>query len=118
MNAVASRPAFKYQLFFLYFHLFQQKNHHQQHHWENQAYAHTHADIISGILGDTADNSRAYTAPRSPAMARRANMAVPPAGNFLEEILMVPGHMIPTENPQTIQPISPAAGFEDRDARR
>jgi len=51
-------------------------------------------------------------------MARRENIAVPPVGKVFEEILMVPGHMIPTENPHTIQPISPAAGLEDRDARR
>ena len=56
--------------------------------------------------------------PKSPAMARRENIAVPPVGKVFEEILIVPGHMIPTENPHTIQPISPAAGLEDRDARR
>ena len=42
--------------------------------------------------------------PKSPAMARRENIAVPPFGNVFEEILIVPGHIIPTENPQTAQP--------------
>ena len=56
--------------------------------------------------------------PRSPAMARSANMAVPPAGNLSEEMLIVPGHMIPTEKPHMIQPTKPANGFADRDVSR
>ena len=56
--------------------------------------------------------------PRSPAMASSANMAVPPAGNFLEERLIVPGHMIPTEKPHKIQPESPISGFADREVSR
>ena len=55
--------------------------------------------------------------PRSPAMARSANIAVPPAGNFLDEILNVPGHMIPTEKPHRIHPVSPTTGFKKSDAR-
>ena len=55
--------------------------------------------------------------PKSPAIARSANIAVPPAGNFLEEILSVPGHMIPTENPHNIHPISPTTGLANSDAR-
>lgn len=39
--------------------------------------------------------------PRSPAMASRANMAVPPMGIVPEVMLMVPGHMIPTEKPHS-----------------
>ena len=56
--------------------------------------------------------------PRSPAMARRANIAVPPAGIFLEEILKVPGHMMATEKPHMMHPINAATGFLERDARR
>lgn len=42
-----------------------------------------------------------------------SNIAVPPDENALEEMLIVPGHMIPTENPHTIHPaISPTA-FEN-----
>ena len=56
--------------------------------------------------------------PRSPAMASSANMAVPPMGNFCEEMLMVPGHIIPTEKPQIMQPTSPVNGEEDMEVRR
>lgn len=56
--------------------------------------------------------------PKSPAMARRENIAVPPFGKVFEEILIVPGHIIPTENPHTIQPISPIVGLDDKAARR
>ena len=31
-------------------------------------------------------------------------MAVPPRGSLAEEMLMVPGHRIPTEKPQTPSP--------------
>ena len=53
-----------------------------------------------------------------PAMARRENIAVPPVGKVFEEILMVPGHMIPTENPHAIQPISPMIGLDDKAVSR
>ena len=56
--------------------------------------------------------------PKSPAMARRENIAVPPFEKVFEEILIVPGHIIPTENPHTIQPISPIVGLDDKAARR
>ena len=56
--------------------------------------------------------------PKSPAMARRENIAVPPVGKVFEEILIVPGHMIPTENPHAIQPISPIIGLDDKAASR
>ena len=56
--------------------------------------------------------------PRSPAMASSANMAVPPVGNFCEEMLMVPGHIIPTEKPQIMQPTSPVNVEEDMEVRR
>ena len=42
--------------------------------------------------------------PRSPASASNANIAVPPPLMDAEAMLNVPGHMIPTENPQTAQP--------------
>ncbi len=46
--------------------------------------------------------------PRSPASASRANRAVPPCRMEATAILKVPGHMIPTERPQSAQPISHA----------
>ena len=57
-------------------------------------------------------------APRSPARARKANRAVPPFGSFDEEILMEPGHMMPTEKPHSIQPARPIAGKEAKAASR
>ena len=33
-------------------------------------------------------------------------------------ILIVPGHMMPTEKPQKMQPIRPRTGLEDREASR
>ncbi len=56
--------------------------------------------------------------PMSPAIARRANIAVPPAGIFFDSMLMVPGHMIPTENPHMMHPMSPTSGFRDTEAIR
>ena len=54
--------------------------------------------------------------PRSPAMARSANIAVPPVGILPEQMLIDPGHMIPTENPHIMQPKSPIIGIPDREA--
>ncbi len=48
--------------------------------------------------------------PRSPASARNANMAVPPPRIEAAARLNVPGHIIPTENPQSPHPISPSTG--------
>ena len=56
--------------------------------------------------------------PRSPASARKANIAVPPAGQMREAMLMVPGHMMPTEKPHRAQPATPRAGAGVRDASR
>lgn len=56
--------------------------------------------------------------PRSPAKAKNANMAVPPMGHFCAEILIVPGHMIPTEMPHSAQPANPMIGEEDKEASR
>ena len=56
--------------------------------------------------------------PKSPARAKKANIAVPPVGNAFEEMLIVPGHMIPTEKPHTIQPASPMIGFSENDANK
>ena len=57
-------------------------------------------------------------APKSPAKAKSANIAVPPLGHFREEILIAPGHIMPTEMPQNAQPASPIIGKEDKDAIR
>ena len=56
--------------------------------------------------------------PRSPAIANSANIAVPPRGNCFEEMLSVPGHMMPTEKPQMTQPTSPVIGLRVMEARR
>ena len=48
--------------------------------------------------------------PKSPDIASKANIAVPPSGNCLDEMLIVPGHIIATENPQITHPISPSTG--------
>ena len=57
-------------------------------------------------------------APKSPAIARNANNPVPPKGILPDAILMEPGHMMPTENPQTIQPISPKTGLAEMAASK
>ena len=57
-------------------------------------------------------------APKSPAKAKNANIADPPLGQFCEEMLIEPGHIMPTANPQSAQPASPRIGNEDRDASR
>lgn len=44
--------------------------------------------------------------PTSPANANKANKEVPPLRNASDALLKLPGHMIPTENPQIEQPIS------------
>ena len=41
--------------------------------------------------------------PRSPPSAKSANMAVPPFGRAAAALLKEPGHIIPTESPQTAQ---------------
>ena len=56
--------------------------------------------------------------PRSPANASRANNAVPPNGIVFEDKLIEPGHIIPIENPQNAQPISPNRGEFDSPANK
>ena len=56
--------------------------------------------------------------PKSPDNARRANRAVPPTGIVFHEMLMVPGHMIPTEKPQIALPARPRAGEFDNPANK
>lgn len=53
--------------------------------------------------------------PTSPASAKKANSAVPPFFSIDEDILKVPGHKIPTENPQIPQPIRDNNGQGDRE---
>lgn len=57
-------------------------------------------------------------APVSPANARNANIAVPPLGHFWEDILIEPGHIMPTVKPQRAQPASPRIGIWDSDASK
>ena len=47
----------------------------------------------------------------SPAIARSAKSAVPPDVIFADVMLIVPGHIIPTENPHTTHPTSPKTGL-------
>ena len=49
--------------------------------------------------------------PISPANAKSAYITVPPAGSFTAATLNVPGQNIPTEKPQTAQPINPNRGI-------
>ena len=56
--------------------------------------------------------------PKSPANAKKANIAVPPCGHFWEERLIVPGHIMPTPNPQRAHPVSPRIGKGEREAIR
>ena len=57
-------------------------------------------------------------APKSPAKAKKANIAVPPMGHFCDEILIVPGHIIPTANPQREHPVNPNTEESDNDASK
>ena len=43
--------------------------------------------------------------PMSPPRASSANMAVPPLDNVAAALLNVPGHIIPTDSPQTAHAI-------------
>lgn len=56
--------------------------------------------------------------PRSPARARKANIAVPPEGIFLEARLKAPGHMTPTESPHSAHPIRLSSGAGDKAVKR
>lgn len=56
--------------------------------------------------------------PASPASASSANNAVPPFLREADALLNVPGHMIPTDNPQIEQPISAINGDADSDIVR
>ena len=55
-------------------------------------------------------------APKSPAKAKNANIAVPPFGHFRDEMLIEPCHIIPTEIPQSAQPNNPIIGKDASDA--
>ena len=57
-------------------------------------------------------------APKSPARAKKANIAVPPKGQCFEDMLIDPGHIIPTAKPQSAQPASPRKGSRDNDANK
>ncbi|KAI4441174.1 Adaptive-response sensory-kinase SasA [Schaedlerella arabinosiphila] len=56
--------------------------------------------------------------PRSPASANSANMAVPPFLMSAAPLLKLPGHMIPTDRPQTAQPTSENTGDGEREMHR
>ena len=51
--------------------------------------------------------------PMSPPRARRANIAPPPPLMFSAAILYVPGHMMPTEKPQSAMPKRANAAEEE-----
>ena len=54
--------------------------------------------------------------PKSPARARKANIAVPPLGKVSEARENAPGHITPTEKPHIAQPNNENAGFPEKDA--
>ena len=56
--------------------------------------------------------------PISPATANSANKAVPPFGILGTVMLILPGHIIPTEKPHMMHPINPKIGIADRPAKR
>ena len=56
--------------------------------------------------------------PRSPASASKANMAVPPFLIAADALLKLPGHMIPTDNPQTPHPKRDKRGEGEREMHR
>ena len=49
--------------------------------------------------------------PASPARARRANILTPPFGILSVAMHSVPGHIMPTEKPQTAHPTSERMGY-------
>ena len=57
-------------------------------------------------------------APRSPANAKNANIAVPPPGHLREEREIVPGHIIPTARPQSAHPANPSTAQEASEASK
>ena len=56
--------------------------------------------------------------PISPAIASNAKRAVPPAFILTDVMLIVPGHIMPTEKPHIIQPARPAMGLAPSPASR
>lgn len=72
--------------------------------------------IAAGHIGTPPTREGLTVAPKSPAKAKNANIAVPPLGHFCDEMLIVPGHIIPTETPQSAQPAKPIIGIADKDA--
>ena len=53
--------------------------------------------------------------PISPPNANNANRAVPPLGKTADALLKIPGHMIPTDSPQTAQAIRLINGMGKRE---
>lgn len=53
--------------------------------------------------------------PKSPANAKKANITVPPPLISEADILKVPGHNIPTENPAILHTIKPNIGQGDNE---
>ena len=67
---------------------------------------------LSSILADEKPTSDGPSIqPKSPARARKANIAVPPPLRIDADILKVPGHIIPTDKPQSAQPKNPKNAF-------
>ena len=56
--------------------------------------------------------------PKSPASASRAKSVVPPLGIEALAILKLPGHIIPTDNPQIPHPIRLNAGEGAKEVKR
>ena len=56
--------------------------------------------------------------PKSPANAKKANIAVPPFFIRADALLKLPGHMMPTERPHTAQPIREITGDGDKEIHK
>ena len=72
-------------------------------------------DLTVGVCDTAAEVLATVSGPRkqptSPPSARMANIAVPPAGYILDARLSVPGHIMPTDIPQSAQPAKDTAGI-------
>ena len=103
---------YKELLFPTQFKKFQSTNGHYQYNGKHTSHKHARLQIIPCTLALRPPQYWGQSSrPSPPAMASRANIAVPPRGILRDEMLMVPGHMMPTENPHSMQPIRPNTGF-------
>lgn len=70
------------------------------------------------ILCDITYNTRSNAASQIAGHGEQCKHCGSTGRHFLDVILIVPGHMIPTEKPHTIQPVNPITGFDDKVVKR